>query len=234
MSGTCFTNETVKMWKPCISALVKVQVQLLKSRKYQLLCDCPFKHGKDFLESHSCLNLSTSHSVVYLFFTSIYVSLYRCGGSNIIFYSWGNCESNILAEKVHKEDEWATALPSLLSRAIYSIWQTGPKKHRHPSFLCLPMAYPCGILQNSYPNFKGTVFSFEPAHKKCWIFEEFQQPAIQTKIVQQFGWFFHQIKLCQRIGRKDSIQTACRSLRRLQALYLAAQNFKLFSKVQTK
>jgi hypothetical protein len=29
------------------------------------------------------------------------------------------------------------------------------------------------------------------------IFEEFQHPAIQTKIVQHFGGFFHQIKLRQ-------------------------------------
>jgi hypothetical protein len=34
------------------------------------------------------------------------------------------------------------------------------------------------------------------------------QTAIQTKIVQSVGGFFHQIKVCQPIGRKDSIQTA--------------------------
>ena len=28
------------------------------------------------------------------------------------------------------------------------------------------------------------------------IFKEFQQPTIQTKIVQHFGRFFHQIKVC--------------------------------------
>jgi hypothetical protein len=44
------------------------------------------------------------------------------------------------------------------------------------------------------------------------VFEEFQQPRIQTKIVQHFGGFFHHIKVCQRI-----------------VLYLAAQNsFKKF------
>ncbi len=32
------------------------------------------------------------------------------------------------------------------------------------------------------------------------IFEEFKLPAIQTKIVQHFGGFFHQTKLCLRIG----------------------------------
>jgi hypothetical protein len=61
------------------------------------------------------------------------------------------------------------------------------------------------------------------------LFEEFQQPAIHIKIVQHIGGFFHQIKVCQRIGRKDSIQAACQRMRRLEAfLYLAAQNFKLF------
>jgi hypothetical protein len=39
------------------------------------------------------------------------------------------------------------------------------------------------------------------------IFEEFQHPAIQTKIVQLFGGLFHQIKVRQPIRRKDFIQT---------------------------
>ncbi len=59
------------------------------------------------------------------------------------------------------------------------------------------------------------------------VFEEFQQPAMQTKIVQPIGGFFHQIKVCQRIGKNDYIQVACRRMRRMEAfLYLAAQNFK--------
>jgi hypothetical protein len=36
----------------------------------------------------------------------------------------------------------------------------------------------------------------------CRIFEEFQYPAIQTKIVEHLGGFFHQIKVCQPIGRR--------------------------------
>jgi hypothetical protein len=49
--------------------------------------------------------------------------------------------------------------------------------------------------------------------------------------LHSFRWIFHQIKVCQRVGRTDSIQAACRRIRRLDAfLYLAAQNFKLFSK----
>jgi hypothetical protein len=55
------------------------------------------------------------------------------------------------------------------------------------------------------------------------IFEEFQHPAIQTKIVQHFVGFFHQIKVRQPIGRKDSIQTMIRTSRRLDSfLYEAA------------
>jgi hypothetical protein len=60
------------------------------------------------------------------------------------------------------------------------------------------------------------------------------QTAIQTKIVQRFGGIFHQIKVCQPIGRKNSIQTAFRRMRRFGGIFvfsLAAQNFKLFSKI---
>ncbi len=39
------------------------------------------------------------------------------------------------------------------------------------------------------------------------IFKEFQHPAIQTKIVQQFGRFFHLIKVQQPMGKKDSTYT---------------------------
>ncbi len=35
------------------------------------------------------------------------------------------------------------------------------------------------------------------------VSKEFQHPAIQSKIVQHFGKFFHQIKLRQPIGRQD-------------------------------
>ena len=67
------------------------------------------------------------------------------------------------------------------------------------------------------------------------IFEEFQQPAIQTKIVQHFGGFFHQMKVRQPIGTKDSIQTVCRRSWRLYSfLHEAAQNFELLSNIQDK
>jgi hypothetical protein len=67
------------------------------------------------------------------------------------------------------------------------------------------------------------------------IFEEFQHPAIQTKIVHHFGGFFYQIKVRQPIGRKDSIQAVCRRMRRLEAfLYLEVQNFEFFSKIKDK
>jgi hypothetical protein len=51
------------------------------------------------------------------------------------------------------------------------------------------------------------------------IFEEFQHPAIQTKIVQNFGGFFHPIKVRQPIGRKESIQNVCRRRRMEAFLY---------------
>jgi hypothetical protein len=54
---------------------------------------------------------------------------------------------------------------------------------------------------------------------------EFQHPAIQTKIEQHFGGFFHQIKVHQQIGRQDSMQTMIRTSRRLHE---EAQNFEIF------
>jgi hypothetical protein len=54
----------------------------------------------------------------------------------------------------------------------------------------------------------------------------------EIRVAQHFGGFFHPIKVCQGIGKKDSIQAAFRRMRRLEALlYLAAQNFELFSKI---
>ncbi len=65
------------------------------------------------------------------------------------------------------------------------------------------------------------------------IFEESQQSTIQTKIEQQFGVFFQQIKVRQPIERKDSKQTVIPTSRRLDSfLYEAAQNFELFSNIQ--
>ncbi len=43
----------------------------------------------------------------------------------------------------------------------------------------------------------------------------FQHPAMQTKIEQHFGGFFHQIKVLQPIERQDSMQTMIRTSRRL-------------------
>jgi hypothetical protein len=65
------------------------------------------------------------------------------------------------------------------------------------------------------------------------VSEEFQHPAIQTKMVQSFGGFFHHIKVRQPIGRKDSIQIVILTRRRLDSfLYEAAQNFEVFSNIQ--
>jgi hypothetical protein len=65
--------------------------------------------------------------------------------------------------------------------------------------------------------------------------EEFQRPAIQTKIVQSFGGFVHQIKVRQPIGRKGSIQIVIRTSRRLDSiLYEAAQNFEVVSNIQNR
>jgi hypothetical protein len=63
--------------------------------------------------------------------------------------------------------------------------------------------------------------------------KEFQHPAIQTKIEQHFGRYFHQIKVRQQIGRQDSMQTVIRTSRRLDSfLHEAAQNFEVFQNIQ--
>ncbi len=62
--------------------------------------------------------------------------------------------------------------------------------------------------------------------------EELQHSAIQTKMEQHFGGFFHQIKVCQPIGRKDSMQVIRLSRRLDLFLHEAAQNFDPFSNIQ--
>jgi hypothetical protein len=52
------------------------------------------------------------------------------------------------------------------------------------------------------------------------VSKEFQHPAIQTRIVQHFGGFFHEINVILTGRRLDSI------------LYEAAQNFEVFSNIQ--
>jgi hypothetical protein len=51
------------------------------------------------------------------------------------------------------------------------------------------------------------------------IFEEFQQPAIQNKIVQHFGRFFQYIKVRQQIGIQFSIQSACQRSNPCSSIY---------------
>jgi hypothetical protein len=65
------------------------------------------------------------------------------------------------------------------------------------------------------------------------IFEEFQHIVIKNKIVQHYGGFFHYMKVSQPIGRKERIlykPSAEERGRFGTFLYLAAQNFELFSK----
>ncbi len=65
--------------------------------------------------------------------------------------------------------------------------------------------------------------------------EEFQHPTIHTKIVQSVGGFFHQMKVCQTMGRKDSIQTMIGTSRSLDSfLYEAPQNFVVFQIFRTE
>jgi hypothetical protein len=65
------------------------------------------------------------------------------------------------------------------------------------------------------------------------VSKEFHHSAIQTKIEQNFGGFFHQIKVRQPIGRQDSMQTVIRTSKRLDSfLHEAALNFEVFENIQ--
>jgi hypothetical protein len=59
------------------------------------------------------------------------------------------------------------------------------------------------------------------------VSEEFQHPAIQTKIEQHFGRFYHQTKVRQPIGRQDSMQTVIGTCRRLDSFH-----FEVISNIQ--
>jgi hypothetical protein len=62
------------------------------------------------------------------------------------------------------------------------------------------------------------------------VSEEFQHPAIQTKIEQHFSGFFHQIKVRQPIGRHDSMQTVIGTSRGW--INFCMNSFEVFSNIQ--
>jgi hypothetical protein len=60
-------------------------------------------------------------------------------------------------------------------------------------------------------------------------------PQSKPKLGENFGGFFHQIKVRQQLGRKDSKQTLILTSRRIRLdafLYEATQNFYLFLNIQ--
>jgi hypothetical protein len=57
--------------------------------------------------------------------------------------------------------------------------------------------------------------------------KEFHHSAIQTKIEELFGGFFHQIKVCQTIEGQDSMQTVIRTSTRLDS-FLRLRTLKSF------
>jgi hypothetical protein len=64
------------------------------------------------------------------------------------------------------------------------------------------------------------------------VSKEFQHPAIQTKIEENFAGFFHKIKVRQPIGRQDSMQTVIQTSSRLDSFLQEVANFKVFSNIQ--
>jgi hypothetical protein len=90
---------------------------------------------------------------------------------------------------------------------------------------------------------QSAIFSAEPCSKNAgettivlWITApEGRIPTYRNsnQIVESVGGFFHQIKVHQPIGRKDSIQTVILTSRRFDSfLYEAAQNFEVVSNIQ--
>ncbi len=66
-------------------------------------------------------------------------------------------------------------------------------------------------------------------------FEEFQNPEIQTKIVQHFGIFFQQIKVCRPVGTRNKGFYTNRVPKKQKIggiLYLAAHSLGVFSTFQ--
>ncbi len=59
-----------------------------------------------------------------------------------------------------------------------------------------------GKKPQSFPPMRDSQQLFFGGWPVTRIFEQFQHPAIQTKIVRHFGGYFHQIKVHQSIGRK--------------------------------
>ncbi len=62
--------------------------------------------------------------------------------------------------------------------------------------------------------------------------KEVQHPAIQTKIEQYFGGFFHKIKVHQPIGRQDSMQIVIQTSKRLDSFCIkrlrTLKSFQIF------
>ncbi len=112
------------------------------------MCDSLFKHGKVALESHSLNLVFQRLTLLYIYSLCLYMFLCIAAGLTLYFTAEAIVKAISWQKKfIRKTNEQQLPSPSL-SRAIYCIWQTGPKDQNHPSFLCLPMGYPCGILQN--------------------------------------------------------------------------------------
>jgi hypothetical protein len=63
--------------------------------------------------------------------------------------------------------------------------------------------------------------------------KEFQHPAIQIKIEQHFGRFFHEMKVRQPIGRQAPYTNRDPNKQEVGLiLHEAAQNFVVFSNIQ--
>ncbi len=98
-----------------------------------------------------------------------------------------------------------------------------------PSILKNPGVYHLARLDlhgSRFASAQTEIFSTEPCSKNAgetsivfglpFVSKEFQN---QTEIEQHFGGFFHQIKVCQPIGRQDSMQTVIQTSRRVDFFF---------------
>ncbi len=94
------------------------------------------------------------------------------------------------------------------------------------------MHKPCFFMPNCAPKMRERQQLFFGLRL---VSKEFQNPTIQTKIVQSFRRFFYQIKVCQPIGRYYSKQTVILISRRLDHFCMKRlRTLKLFKIFRTE
>jgi hypothetical protein len=96
-------------------------------------------------------------------------------------------------------------------------WMQPPACFDHGLHVLKPRSFPQTVLQKCWRDINCSL------DYRSWV-----KNAIQTKIKQHFGIFFHQIKMRQPIGRQDSMQTVIWTSRRFYS-FLYESGWELWS-----